>query len=239
MSTPAAFRADAAPSYVRSGETLVWFGKPTLRSLASLFVGLSFTLLFVLPAAFASTATRAGTIVPLIMAGVILVLLALTFVFAVLRLRRTEYVITRTGIYTRTGIIGTSVVQTTFDKITDIEIRQDVLGRIFGYGTLQVNTAGSSLAPIQMHGLVDPIQAKSIVERTKDEFLERETSPPQGSRTLAYFTPRDEIRTFPCPQCGRSFPRPRTDAGKRALCPHCDQYVRLEVTSRAPRRVRR
>lgn len=223
------------PSYLRPGERVLWFGKPTLRSVISLMAGLAATILFFLLTGSASLLTGQA---PAVLALLPLFLLGLgtVAVLAVVRLRRTEYVITQGAVYTRTGIIGTRVAQTTYDKITDIQVNQDVWGRLFGYGALQVNTAGSAEAPIQMAGLLEPFVIKGILERAKEEALAGRGRT-RGGRDLPYFTPRDQIANFRCPSCGRSFPRPATDAGRRVRCPHCAKTVRLpEVTRAAPRR---
>lgn len=223
------------PSYVRPGEVVLWRGRPTLRSVISLLAGLAFTLFLVLPIEFSGLISGG----PLEAVGglffLVVFLLSAIAAVAIARLRRTEYVITRSGVYTRTGLLGTTVVQTTFDKITDLEVNQDVLGRIFGYGTLQVNTAGSNVAPIQMHGLVDAIAVKTMVEHAKDEALARRP-PAAPPSPLAYFTPRDRIATFRCRECGKPFERPRADVGKHVLCPNCHERTRVQEGRRASTR---
>jgi hypothetical protein len=63
------------------------------------------------------------------------------------------------------------VKQLTYDKITDITYRQDVLGRVLGYGGVIVDTAGGGAAPITMQGLADPLAAKELLERMRSRAM--------------------------------------------------------------------
>lgn len=153
------------PGYLQSGDTPVWFARPrpiaavgALRSVA----GIIAVLLF-------SNFLRGGmrVWVPLAAVGLILMFVAIRLA----QLRRTEYVATERRVYARAGLVGTTVNQLTYDKITDITLTQDVLGRLFGYGSVVVQTAGSQQAPITMVGLGDPLAAKETIERWRDLSL--------------------------------------------------------------------
>lgn len=42
-----------------------------------------------------------------------------------------------------------------------------MLGRLLGYGSVTVSTAGGGAAPIVMQGLADPLAAKEVLERMR------------------------------------------------------------------------
>lgn len=214
-----------APPYVRANEAMVWMGRPTLRALASQAIGSLVAVLLlgsiILNGLGDGAVLMAPVVVGLLLAG----LLALLTLHA-LRLRRTEFVLTDQGVYTRTGLIGQSVSQTTFDKITDIALKQDVLGRLFGYATLQINTAGSNLAAVQMVGLTDALETKQRIEAARERSLGGGSGsadrPPPGAR-VSTFVLAEHVMTVRCPTTKALFKRPRSETGHRIVCPKCSR----------------
>jgi membrane protein YdbS with pleckstrin-like domain len=209
-----------APAYVRRGEDVIWIGRPTLALLVSQSLGLltSFFFLGFFLVGFANNAGRSFTLLPVAAVALFVVLLVLQ----ALRIQRTQYVVTRQSIYTRTGIIGQTVIQTTYDKITDISLKQDVLGRILGFSSLNINTAGSGTPPVRMDGLRDALDMKSLIEAARESYLgganERASRP---TRRFPRFIPDHELVRLVCPTTKKGFRRPRTEIGSAAPCPHC------------------
>lgn len=150
------------PPYLQTGDVPVWHAKPrpiaAVGALRSLF-GLIPFLVF---SSFMEGPNRVW--IPIAATGLVLMFIAVRFA----QLRRTEYVATQRRVYARAGLVGTTVNQLTYDKITDITFHQDLLGRIFGYGSVTLQTAGSNQAPITMVGLPAPLVAKETVERWRD-----------------------------------------------------------------------
>jgi membrane protein YdbS with pleckstrin-like domain len=223
-----------APDYVRKGEDVVWLGRPTMALLVSNILGLSTTFIF-FGFFLIGLTDRLG---PLGMGGIalgVLFLLALFITLQVLRIQRTQYVVTRQSIYTRTGIIGQTVIQTTFDKITDISLKQDVLGRILGFSSLNVNTAGAGTAPVRMDGLRDALQTKSLIEAAREQFLQRPDRDDANRRPQANvpkFIPDRLLIRLVCPTSRKTFKRPRAEVGSLAPCPHCGKQ---HLVKEAPR----
>ena len=112
------FRVAPAPPYVRKGDTVVWVGKPTLRSVVSVLFGIAFSMFFFLVLAVGGFAAEGGLVFSSVV-GLFFLLFGVIAIAQVAAIRRTEYVITKTGIYARTGIIGTKIAQTTFDKMME------------------------------------------------------------------------------------------------------------------------
>ncbi|MBI2077138.1 MAG: PH domain-containing protein [Euryarchaeota archaeon] len=217
----------AVPEYVRKGERLLWRGRPTLavlvRQTFGLIVGFLFFSLFSLGAA-SDAGAPVLAILPLFV-----VIAAILVGLNVMRLRRTQYILTDQGVYTRTGLIGQTVIQTTFEKITDISVKQDVIGRIFGYSSLLVNTAGSNTAPVQMEGVRDAFALKQLIEAARERAIgtgPREAPPP---RRLPRFVPDKALMTLVCPNTRRSYRRPKAELGTSVPCPHCASRHKAEV----------
>lgn len=150
------------PDYLQAGDVPVWREKP--RPIAA--VGALRSVLGLLPFVFFSSFLEGPRRAFVLLAAVGLVLMFIAIRFA--QLRRTEYVATERRVYARAGLVGTTVNQLTYDKITDITFHQDLLGRMFGYGSVTLQTAGSNQAPITMVGLGAPLAAKETVERWRD-----------------------------------------------------------------------
>ena len=153
------------PAYLQAGDTPVWYAQPrlvaavgALRSLLGIVVVLLFSPMLEGPR---------RVWIPVAALGIAGMFIAVRFA----QLRRTEYVATERRVYARAGLVGTTVNQLTYDKITDITLTQDVLGRILGYGSVVVQTAGGQQAPITMVGLADPLAAKETIERWRDASL--------------------------------------------------------------------
>lgn len=71
--------------------------------------------------------------------GVSLVVLAVSY----LVWRATAFAMDNTGVHWRSGILLKKHVQVRWDRVQSVEIQQKLFGRIFGFGTVRVESAGS------------------------------------------------------------------------------------------------
>ncbi len=205
----------AHPHFVDDEERILWVGKPLLRSAVSQATGL---LVFVLFLLIIPGFRPDGGIASAFTFG----LVALFGVFAIgmpmWALSRMVFVITDQAAYTRSGIFGEKVNQTSYEKITDISYNQDVLGRIFGYGSININTAGSATQALTMQGLSDPLSVKRLLERAKANRLGGRERPDDD---LPVFVRKDQVAQVRCPDCDLVFKRPRSQLGSPGECTHC------------------
>lgn len=81
----------------------------------------------------------------------------------------TELVLTNKKVIAKFGFIRRDTIEVRLEKIESIRVGQGILGRIFNYGTIFINGAGSS-APIPFIGA--PINFK----RSVDEYIENKLS---------------------------------------------------------------
>lgn len=116
-------------------------------------------------------ATRWGFTEFLIPAGMSLATLYLWgLLLAYWRVRTSRYVITAERVYRSHGRLRFQMTQTTYDKVTDLEVRQSLFGRWLGFGSIRVQTAGTGL---QIEGVGDPYRMKQSLEKARTQFLER------------------------------------------------------------------
>lgn len=83
-------------------------------------------------------------------------------VYDYLRLATIELVITNKRVICKKGIISVKTQELKTNKIESVEIRQSILGRILGYGTLMFS--GTGTAKVRFAKVDDPWKIKSQVE---------------------------------------------------------------------------
>jgi len=99
-------------------------------------------------------------ILPLIMSFLIIgIPLLLKYLF-------TEYGLTNNRVITKTGIISRSTEEMKLSKVETVEIKQGILGRILGYGSVIVSGTGSSNVIISK--VSNPIEVKKKIDSQLD-----------------------------------------------------------------------
>jgi membrane protein YdbS with pleckstrin-like domain len=113
-----------------------------------------------------------------------------------------EYLITTRRVIKAEGIFNKSMADSSLEKINDARLDQPLIGRIFGYGTLDILTAaeeggGNNVDDFPM--LADPVRFKVAMLNQK-EMLERpELAPPARQHRMA---PEPMQRTGMPPRAG-------------------------------------
>jgi uncharacterized membrane protein YdbT with pleckstrin-like domain len=87
---------------------------------------------------------------------------------AYLQYRNTNYVVTDRGLYSKRGILSRDVQQIGFDKVQNISYSQSALGSSFGYGSVDVSTAGGSGVELQFRSIPDPASVQELIAREVD-----------------------------------------------------------------------
>lgn len=135
---------------LESGEDVLWSGEPKINSIYSaIALGILLIPFF----------------------GIGLVIIA----GAYLHLKNTSFVITDKGLYKKTGILSTNVKRIKFDRVQNTAYRKTFFGNVFGYGNLDISTAGGSGVEMRFNAVEDPRNIQDIInERVEDE--ERDVS---------------------------------------------------------------
>lgn len=129
------------------------------------------------------------------------------------RVVTTEYVVTDEFVYARRGQILLQLGAAALDRVTDLHIHQGIVGRMFGYSTLRVLTAGGGL---HMSGLRDAVGVRSRVQEARHSFIARLLRE-AGKDSVASAAPG---RSCQCPRCGRVF-RVVGALPMDVTCPQC------------------
>ncbi|GGC58727.1 PH domain-containing protein [Haloferax sulfurifontis] len=82
--------------------------------------------------------------------------------------KNTNYVVTSDALYRKTGVLSRSVQRIEFDKVQDTSYSQTFLGGQFGYGSVNISTAGGSGIEMSFQNVADPQSLQTLVnERIK------------------------------------------------------------------------
>ena len=72
----------------------------------------------------------------------------------------------------RKGLIGRNIVDVTYDRIQNVRVDQSALGRILGYGTLMIATAGTYGYEIVFSRLGRPFEVMNDIKRRQSQIIQ-------------------------------------------------------------------
>ena len=108
------------------------------------------------------------SLVPALVVGIPLsiVLVGLLIIAgAYLTYTNTDYVVTSAGLYKKTGVLSRDVQKIGFDKVQNTSYSQSAVGSYFGYGNVDVSTAGSGGAEMRFRSVPKPAAVQQLINR--------------------------------------------------------------------------
>lgn len=93
---------------------------------------------------------------------VFLGLCSIFFIKSVINLLSTEYSITNKKVLTKTGLISRSTDELPTTKVEGIDVKQGIIGRIFGFGNVIVT--GTGVQQVVFMDIDNPIQFKKTLQ---------------------------------------------------------------------------
>ncbi|MFC7096488.1 PH domain-containing protein [Halobaculum marinum] len=109
---------------------------------------------------------HSSSLVPALVVGVPLSLVLVgipIIVSAYLARENTEYVITTEALYKKRGVLSRDVKRVGFEKVQDTSYTQGFFGTQFGYGTVDISTAGGSGVELSFDSVGDPKRIQELV----------------------------------------------------------------------------
>ena len=94
--------------------------------------------------------------------GLGLIFLAMAYV----RYKTTELAITTKRVIVKSGFIRRRTIEININKVESIQVDQEILGRIFNFGTLLISGAGNPQAPIV--GISKPMEFRRAFIEAQD-----------------------------------------------------------------------
>lgn len=122
------------------GEEVQWVGQPSTSSLIPAFV---------------------WGVVLLPVFGIGLLVIAASLV----TVRNTDFVVTNTTLYHKSGVLSTNIESVGLDRIQNTEYSQSFFGGQLGYGTIEISTAGSGGADLSFRSIENPQDVRDLVNR--------------------------------------------------------------------------
>ena len=90
-----------------------------------------------------------------------------------------QFIITNHRVMQISGVFNKSVIDSSLDKVNDIKMDQSALGRLFGYGDIEILTA-SELGVNLFKKIDDPIKFKSALINAKAYLEHAEVEPAEN-----------------------------------------------------------
>lgn len=140
--------------YLQKDETIEYTDRPKMLSLSCIFsyiwVGLMTLMAFTSIVFFITSAGDKIFVTSMRLMVFVYVVFALPGIYVILKRLSTRYAISNRGMLKKTGIITNSIKTVPFKHITSIEVKESILGKIFRYADLLIETSGSGQA-IEFH----------------------------------------------------------------------------------------
>ncbi len=139
-------------------EKVLWEGRPSWRGRLSIIAPGTFLAVAILVAAFVFDLSLTTALL------IALAVMAVTIVWGLLETVLWKYTITSERVFVRHGLISVKEQTARLERVQDLTLRQSVFDRIFGVGTLEIDTAGSEGGALEFKALTDPAAAREVLE---------------------------------------------------------------------------
>jgi hypothetical protein len=146
--------------FVTHQHWLVLAGEILLESLLSVALIVAVILMYVLRI----------ILNPLVFLGLLLLIFPLISLFRdVLIWSNRKYVVTNRRVMQLAGVFNKNVTDSSLDKVNDVKLTQSFLGRMLGYGNIEILTASELGVNMFMH-IGKPIQYKAAMINAKEKL---------------------------------------------------------------------
>lgn len=115
-----------------------------------------------------SSRPHRSSLVPALIVGIPLsfVLIGIPILIsAYLTYQNTHYVVTDAGLYKKTGILSRDVQKIGFEKVQNTSYSQSAIGGYFGYGNVDVSTAGGSGVEMRFRSVPAPADVQQLINK--------------------------------------------------------------------------
>ncbi|MBC7251981.1 MAG: PH domain-containing protein [Anaerolineae bacterium] len=93
-----------------------------------------------------------------------------------------QYIITNRRVMSVQGVINKHVSDSALEKVNDVVLEQSALGRILGYGNVEIIT-GSDIGANLFHRIAQPVRFKTMMLNQKSELVRSQPQQPTPTPT--------------------------------------------------------
>lgn len=98
----------------------------------------------------------------------------------ILGIKFTDYIVTTQAVYRKSGIFSRNVQKIGLDKIQNISFSQGLLGKEFGYGNVDISTAGGSGVEMRFLAVDNPKEVQELINK----HIRRDEESGSGKSTM-------------------------------------------------------
>jgi uncharacterized membrane protein YdbT with pleckstrin-like domain len=107
---------------------------------------------------------------------IVLLIPVVTMTRDILEWSNRQYIVTNRRVMQISGIINKNVIDSSLEKVNDVKMNQSVLGRMFGYGDIEILTA-SELGVNLFKKIDQPIRYKTSMLNAKEQMDHENKTP--------------------------------------------------------------
>jgi len=104
-----------------------------------------------------------------------------------------QFIVTNRRVMQISGIINKRVIDSSLEKVNDVKMEQSVLGRLFGYGNIEILTA-SELGVNLFNQIDEPIRFKTAMLNAKEQMEQGEKRVLSETSIASLISQLDELR---------------------------------------------
>ncbi len=105
----------------------------------------------------------------LLVLGIVILWALANLLLAYSRWRAKQYAVTTRRVIEVDGLFNKTVIDSNLDKVNDVVLRQSALGRVLGYGDIEIIT-GADIGLNRLECIHDPLTFKRLMLDNKEDF---------------------------------------------------------------------
>ena len=78
------------------------------------------------------------------------------------------FTLTNKRVICKSGFLSQQIHEVGTKDIRNINVKQGILGRLFGFGTVEIASAGTAGVEVSFEGIADPIRVRDLIRKEKE-----------------------------------------------------------------------